>query len=79
MDSTKCDQYQRNLLNILHNIEVAFIFPFSSSRRLKVRARCKYGAGCPSFQHAAHLFQFCTYFTIQIMNIKNKYKSKYSN
>ena len=42
----------RNLLNILQSIEVAFIFPFSLSSRSKVRARCKYGARCPSLQQA---------------------------
>jgi hypothetical protein len=46
-----------NLLNILHNIEVAFIFPFSSSSCSNVLTRCIYGAGCPLFQHAANVLQ----------------------
>lgn len=46
-----------NLLNILHNIEVAFIFPFSSSSCPNVLARCIYGAGCPLLQHAANVHQ----------------------
>lgn len=57
MNNTKTMISMKDLLNMLHSIEVAFIFPFSSSSRLKVRARCKYGAGCPSIQHAAHLCQ----------------------
>jgi hypothetical protein len=32
---------------------VVLIFPFSLSTRSKVRARCKYGAGCPAVQQAA--------------------------
>jgi len=59
---------------MLHSIEVAFIFPFSSSSRLKVRARSKYGAGCPSFQHAAHICQLYSHFTKQTLTKKCKYK-----
>lgn len=57
MEKASCT-VKTNLLNILHSIDVAFIRPFSSSTKSKVRARCRYGAGCPSFQHAAQDSQY---------------------
>jgi len=38
---------------MLQNIDIVLIFPFSFSTRSKVRAKCKYGAGCPAVQQAA--------------------------
>jgi hypothetical protein len=38
---------------MLQSMAVVLIFPFSLSTKSKVRAKCKYGAGCPAVQQAA--------------------------